>query len=131
MFSLKQMEHNVIDLQKIEEETKKKIAAVNHQKVAIVKAFVAQMKVRINELRIKDLCMTTLHFIAVLGGHLIFFFLSSDLLFLCLVFFSLEYYTLTLGLLPPCRVFMLFLSLLHQNSTSDAISNVYCEKHHF
>uniref|UniRef100_A0A8C7ZGI5 Structural maintenance of chromosomes protein 5 n=1 Tax=Oryzias sinensis TaxID=183150 RepID=A0A8C7ZGI5_9TELE len=34
--SLKQMENSVIDLNKIEEETKKKIAAVNHQKVTIV-----------------------------------------------------------------------------------------------
>uniref|UniRef100_A0A8C9Y0M4 Structural maintenance of chromosomes protein 5 n=1 Tax=Sander lucioperca TaxID=283035 RepID=A0A8C9Y0M4_SANLU len=34
--SLKQMEQSVIDLQKIEEETKEKIAAVNSQKVSIV-----------------------------------------------------------------------------------------------
>uniref|UniRef100_A0A8C7ZGK8 Structural maintenance of chromosomes protein 5 n=1 Tax=Oryzias sinensis TaxID=183150 RepID=A0A8C7ZGK8_9TELE len=44
--SLKQMENSVIDLNKIEEETKKKIAAVNHQKVTIVSAFMAQMKLR-------------------------------------------------------------------------------------
>lgn len=48
MFSLRQMEQNVIDLQKIEEETKEKIAAVNSQKVSIVTAFLAQMKVWIN-----------------------------------------------------------------------------------
>lgn len=45
MFSLRQMEHSVIDLKKIEEETKEKIKAVNFQKVTIVTAFVAQMKV--------------------------------------------------------------------------------------
>lgn len=45
MFSLKQMEQNIIDLTKIEEETKKKIAAVNAEKVTIVTAFMAQMKV--------------------------------------------------------------------------------------
>ncbi|KAM9751721.1 structural maintenance of chromosomes protein 5 [Menidia menidia] len=44
--SLKQMEQNVIDLKKVEEETKEKIAAVNSQKVAIVAAFMAQMKLR-------------------------------------------------------------------------------------
>ena len=45
VFSLRQMEQNVIDLRKIEEETKEKIAAVNSQKVSIVSAFMAQMKV--------------------------------------------------------------------------------------
>lgn len=45
VFSLKQMEQNVIDMNKVEEETKEKIAAVNDQKVAIVTAFMAQMKV--------------------------------------------------------------------------------------
>ncbi|XP_051807111.1 structural maintenance of chromosomes protein 5 [Acanthochromis polyacanthus] len=44
--SLKQMEHNVIDLKKVEEETKEKIAAVNSQKVTIVTEFMAQMKLR-------------------------------------------------------------------------------------
>ncbi|KAG7220725.1 hypothetical protein INR49_017839, partial [Caranx melampygus] len=44
--SLRQMEQNVIDLKKIEEETKEKIANVNAQKVAIVSAFMAQMKLR-------------------------------------------------------------------------------------
>ena len=44
-FSLRQMEHNVIDLKKVEEETKKRIADVNSQKVAIVAVFMAQMKV--------------------------------------------------------------------------------------
>ncbi|XP_030589592.1 structural maintenance of chromosomes protein 5 [Archocentrus centrarchus] len=44
--SLKQMEQNIIDLKKIELETKEKIAAVNSQKVAIVTAFMAQMKLR-------------------------------------------------------------------------------------
>ncbi|XP_041801701.1 structural maintenance of chromosomes protein 5 [Chelmon rostratus] len=44
--SLRQMERSVVDLQKIEEETKEKIAIVNSQKVIIVKAFVAQMKLR-------------------------------------------------------------------------------------
>lgn len=39
------------DLKKMEVETKEKIAAVNLQKVAIVSALVASMKVRINELR--------------------------------------------------------------------------------
>lgn len=43
------------DLQKMEEETKEKIAAVNLQKVAIVSAFVASMKVWINELGTKGL----------------------------------------------------------------------------
>uniref|UniRef100_A0A4W6CRY0 Structural maintenance of chromosomes protein 5 n=1 Tax=Lates calcarifer TaxID=8187 RepID=A0A4W6CRY0_LATCA len=44
--SLRQMEQSVIDLKKIEEETKEKIEAVNFQKVTIVKAFMAQMKLR-------------------------------------------------------------------------------------
>ncbi|KAF6724658.1 Structural maintenance of chromosomes protein 5 [Oryzias melastigma] len=44
--SLKQMENSVIDLNKIEEETKKKIEAVNYQKVTIVSAFMTQMKLR-------------------------------------------------------------------------------------
>ncbi|XP_076734320.1 structural maintenance of chromosomes protein 5 [Maylandia zebra] len=44
--SLKQMEQNIIDLTKIEEETKEKIAAVNAEKVTIVTAFMAQMKLR-------------------------------------------------------------------------------------
>ncbi|XP_061592251.1 structural maintenance of chromosomes protein 5 [Cololabis saira] len=44
--SLRQMEQSVIDLKKIEEETKEKIAAVNLQKVTIVSAFMAQMKLR-------------------------------------------------------------------------------------
>ncbi|XP_031701422.1 structural maintenance of chromosomes protein 5 [Anarrhichthys ocellatus] len=44
--SLRQMEHSVIDLQKIEEETKEKIAVVNSQKVSIVGVFMAQMKLR-------------------------------------------------------------------------------------
>uniref|UniRef100_A0A671YJG9 Structural maintenance of chromosomes protein 5 n=1 Tax=Sparus aurata TaxID=8175 RepID=A0A671YJG9_SPAAU len=42
--SLRQMEQNAIDLQKIEEDTKMKITAVNSQKVTIVAAFMAQMK---------------------------------------------------------------------------------------
>lgn len=45
MFSLRHMEQNVIDLNRIEAETKEKIAAVNSQKVVIVTAFMAQMKV--------------------------------------------------------------------------------------
>lgn len=49
VFSLKQMEQNIIDLTKIEEETKEKIAAVNAEKVTIVTAFMAQMKVWIRE----------------------------------------------------------------------------------
>lgn len=49
MFSLKQMEQSGIDLRKIEEETKVKIAAINSDKVSIVAAFMAQMKVWINE----------------------------------------------------------------------------------
>ncbi|XP_076596098.1 structural maintenance of chromosomes protein 5 [Chaetodon auriga] len=44
--SLRQMERSVVDLQKIEQDTKEKIAAVNSQKVNIVKVFVAQMKLR-------------------------------------------------------------------------------------
>lgn len=47
-FSLRQMEQNVTDLKKIEEETKEKVSAVNSQKVTIVKAFIASLKV--NEL---------------------------------------------------------------------------------
>lgn len=66
MLSLRQMEQSVIDLQKIEEETKEKVAAVNTQKVSIVAAFMAQMKVRINELR-TSLYVTALHVIAVVG----------------------------------------------------------------
>uniref|UniRef100_A0A665U925 Structural maintenance of chromosomes protein 5 n=1 Tax=Echeneis naucrates TaxID=173247 RepID=A0A665U925_ECHNA len=44
--SLRQMEQSVIDLKKIEEETKQKIASVNSQKVSIVSNFMAQMKLR-------------------------------------------------------------------------------------
>ncbi|XP_045912329.1 structural maintenance of chromosomes protein 5 [Micropterus dolomieu] len=44
--SLRQMEQSVIDLRMIEEDTKEKIAAVNSQKVSIVAAFIAQMKLR-------------------------------------------------------------------------------------
>ncbi|XP_040913547.1 structural maintenance of chromosomes protein 5 [Toxotes jaculatrix] len=44
--SLRQMEQSVIDLKKIEEETKEKIAAVNSQKVSIVTVFMTQMKLR-------------------------------------------------------------------------------------
>ncbi|XP_041656098.1 structural maintenance of chromosomes protein 5 isoform X2 [Cheilinus undulatus] len=44
--SLRQMENTVIDLQKIEEETKEKIEAVNFQKVEIVRVIVGQMKLR-------------------------------------------------------------------------------------
>ncbi|XP_026224608.1 structural maintenance of chromosomes protein 5 [Anabas testudineus] len=44
--SLRQMEQSVIDLKTIEEETKEKIATVNSQKVSIVAAFMAQMKMR-------------------------------------------------------------------------------------
>ncbi|XP_074538571.1 structural maintenance of chromosomes protein 5 [Halichoeres trimaculatus] len=44
--SLRQMENNVIDLKKIEEDTKEKIEAVNSQKMDIVKVMVAQMKLR-------------------------------------------------------------------------------------
>ncbi|KAA8591130.1 hypothetical protein FQN60_002073 [Etheostoma spectabile] len=43
---LSEMEQSVIDLQKIEEETKEKIAAVNSQKVSIVTVFMTQMKLR-------------------------------------------------------------------------------------
>lgn len=39
------MEQNVTDLKKIEEETKEKVSAVNSQKVTIVKAFIASIKV--------------------------------------------------------------------------------------
>lgn len=42
------MEQNVTDLKKIEDETKEKVSAVNSQKVTIVKAFIASIKV--NEL---------------------------------------------------------------------------------
>uniref|UniRef100_A0A673CXJ5 Structural maintenance of chromosomes protein 5 n=1 Tax=Sphaeramia orbicularis TaxID=375764 RepID=A0A673CXJ5_9TELE len=44
--SLKQMENSTIDMKKIEEETREKITNVNSQKVAIVGAFMAQMKLR-------------------------------------------------------------------------------------
>ncbi|KAM7412012.1 hypothetical protein PAMA_021807 [Pampus argenteus] len=44
--SLRQMEQSVIDLKKVEEETKEKIAAVNTHKVSIVAAIMAQMKLR-------------------------------------------------------------------------------------
>lgn len=44
--SVRQMEQNVIDLAKIEEETREKIANVNSQKVSVVAEFMAQMKVR-------------------------------------------------------------------------------------
>lgn len=44
--SLKQMENSAIDLKKIEEETKEKISSVNVQKVSIVAALMAQMKLR-------------------------------------------------------------------------------------
>lgn len=44
--SLRQMESSAIDLQKVEEETKEKIAAVNVQKVAIVASLVSFMKLR-------------------------------------------------------------------------------------
>ncbi|KAG7521029.1 structural maintenance of chromosomes protein 5 [Solea senegalensis] len=44
--SLRQMEQSVIDLKKIEQETKEKIAAVNSLKVKIVSAFMVQMKLR-------------------------------------------------------------------------------------
>ncbi|XP_055022058.1 structural maintenance of chromosomes protein 5 isoform X2 [Boleophthalmus pectinirostris] len=43
---LRQMENSAIDLRKIEEETKEKIAAVNVQKVSIVTSLVAYMKQR-------------------------------------------------------------------------------------
>lgn len=48
------MEQSVIDLKKVEEETKEKIAAVNSQKVSTVAAFTAQMKVWIHELYMID-----------------------------------------------------------------------------
>uniref|UniRef100_A0A7N8X307 Structural maintenance of chromosomes protein 5 n=1 Tax=Mastacembelus armatus TaxID=205130 RepID=A0A7N8X307_9TELE len=48
--SLRQMEQSAIDLTKIEEDTNVKIAAVNSQKVAIVSALMAQMKVWIKNL---------------------------------------------------------------------------------
>lgn len=44
--SLKQMESSAIDVQKVEEETKERIAAVNTQKVAIVTSLVNHMKLR-------------------------------------------------------------------------------------
>lgn len=44
-FSLRQMEQNITDLKKIEEETKEKVSGVNSQKVAVVKAFVDSIKV--------------------------------------------------------------------------------------
>lgn len=40
------MEQNIIDLKKIEEETKEKVSAVNSQKVAMVKTFVDSIKVK-------------------------------------------------------------------------------------
>uniref|UniRef100_A0A3P8UR75 Structural maintenance of chromosomes protein 5 n=1 Tax=Cynoglossus semilaevis TaxID=244447 RepID=A0A3P8UR75_CYNSE len=47
--SVRQMEQNVIDLAKIEEETREKIANVNSQKVSVVAEFMAQMKVRMEK----------------------------------------------------------------------------------
>ncbi|XP_037314140.2 structural maintenance of chromosomes protein 5-like [Pungitius pungitius] len=44
--SLRQMEKSVINLQKIEEETKAKIAVVNAEKVSIITVFLAQIKLR-------------------------------------------------------------------------------------
>lgn len=44
-FSLRQMEQNVTDLKKLEQETKEKVSAINSQRVAIVKAFIASIKV--------------------------------------------------------------------------------------
>lgn len=44
------MEQSVINLKKIEAETKEKIEALNLQKVNIVSAFMAQMKVWISKL---------------------------------------------------------------------------------
>uniref|UniRef100_A0A669CV86 Structural maintenance of chromosomes protein 5 n=1 Tax=Oreochromis niloticus TaxID=8128 RepID=A0A669CV86_ORENI len=45
--SLKQMEQNIIDLKKIEEETKEKIAAVNAEKVTILRAKLTMEKVHL------------------------------------------------------------------------------------
>ncbi|XP_068188247.1 structural maintenance of chromosomes protein 5 [Antennarius striatus] len=45
--SLRQMELNVIDLKKIELDTKEKVAAVNAQKVTIVGVLLTQMKLRV------------------------------------------------------------------------------------
>lgn len=39
------MEQNVTDLKKIEQETKEKVSEVNSQRVAILKAFIASIKV--------------------------------------------------------------------------------------
>ncbi|XP_034028187.1 structural maintenance of chromosomes protein 5 [Thalassophryne amazonica] len=44
--SLRQMEQNVINLDEIEEDAKRKITAVNSQKLAIIKAFMTEMKLR-------------------------------------------------------------------------------------
>lgn len=46
-FSLRQMQNNAIDLEKVKAETTEKIAAVNSQKVTIVASFIGQMKVRV------------------------------------------------------------------------------------
>ncbi|KAK5863491.1 hypothetical protein PBY51_000519 [Eleginops maclovinus] len=55
--SLRQMEQNVIDLQKIEEETQEKCAAVNSQKVSLVTAMTAQMKLK-SKLTIEKVYLT-------------------------------------------------------------------------
>lgn len=67
------MEQSVIDLKKIEEETKEKIEAVNFQKVTIVKAFMAQMKVWKMEVITEILYITTLHSIAKCQVRPLFF----------------------------------------------------------
>lgn len=45
LFSLRQMEQNITDLKKLEEETKGKVSEVNSQKVAMVKVFIDSIKV--------------------------------------------------------------------------------------
>lgn len=73
-FSLRQTENNFIDLRKIEAETKEKIQAVNAQKVTIVAAFIAQMKVSVNALKIGGLNMTVFGVSACLNDIFVFSF---------------------------------------------------------
>lgn len=73
-FSLRQTENNFIDLRKIEAETKEKIQAVNAEKVTIVAAFIAQMKVSVNALKIGGLNMTVFGVSACLNDIFVFSF---------------------------------------------------------
>lgn len=58
LFSLKQMEQNVVDMQTIEEQTKKKITVINSKKMAIVGELVALLMVCTNDPKPTNLCRT-------------------------------------------------------------------------